>query len=274
MAWYCSIWNVLFLPIFSLIKSLPCCFEREKSSSRNILIESLNHLMSQGITPVQFLGRCTFFCLMWVMTNYLLIFTIRRLDVTVVMSLLACSVTLVYLLSWVVLHHQFVGMRIVAVIICDTGIALLAYMDGTSSRTIGPVVLAAAAAVSSSIYKVFYHRMIGYGSYGEMSLFFTLIGLLNLFLLWPFVLLLYLTGTETLVWSQIPWLPLSAAAALSLSAHLMAYVGLYWTYEVFLSTGLVLAIPISSGQFTITKRMTAIRPGSVRRPPALTEFFM
>lgn len=44
--------------------------------------------------------------------------------------------------------------QIVAVIICDTGIALLAYMDGTSSRTIGPVVLAAAAAVASSIYKV------------------------------------------------------------------------------------------------------------------------
>lgn len=68
--------------------------------------------MSQGITPVQFLGRCTFFCLMWVLTNYLLIYTVRRLDVTVVMALLACSVTLVYLLSWVVLHHQFVGMRV------------------------------------------------------------------------------------------------------------------------------------------------------------------
>ena len=89
--------------------------------------------------------------------------------------------------------------------------------------------------------------MIGYGSYGEMSLFFTLIGLLNLFLLWPIVLLLYFTGTETLTWNMIPWLPLSAAAALNLSANLMAYVGLYWTYEVFLSTGLVLAIPISSG---------------------------
>ena len=91
--------------------------------------------------------------------------------------------------------------------------------------------------------------MIGYGSYGELSLFFTLIGLLNLFLLWPFVLLLYLTGSEHLVWSQIPWIPLSAAAALSLAANLMAYIGLYWTYEGFLSTGLVLAIPISSGEF-------------------------
>lgn len=93
--------------------------------------------------------------------------------------------------------------------------------------------------------------MIGYGSYGELSLFFTLIGLLNLFLLWPFVLLLYFTGTETLVWSAIPWIPLSAAACLSLTANLMTYIGLQWTYEVFLSTGLVLAIPISSGEISL-----------------------
>jgi len=154
-AWFCSLWNVLFLPIFSFLKIVPCCFKREKTSSpRNILVESLNHLMAQGMTPLQFLGKCTFFCMMWILTHYLLIFTIRRLDVTVVMSLFACSTVLVYLLSWVVLHHQFVGSRIVAVIICDTGIALLAYMDGSNSKSLGPVVLAAAAAIAFSIYKV------------------------------------------------------------------------------------------------------------------------
>ncbi|XP_008488046.1 uncharacterized protein LOC103524791, partial [Diaphorina citri] len=42
----------------------------------------------------------------------------------------ATNVACVYLLSWVILHEQFVGVRIFAVILCDTGIALLAYMDG------------------------------------------------------------------------------------------------------------------------------------------------
>lgn len=42
-----------------------------------------------------------------------------------------------------------------AVIMCDTGIALLAYMDGlTGSPTVGGVVLAAAAAAGSAVYKV------------------------------------------------------------------------------------------------------------------------
>lgn len=42
-----------------------------------------------------------------------------------------------------------------AVILCDTGIALFAYMDGiTGSPTLGGVVLAAGAAAGSAVYKV------------------------------------------------------------------------------------------------------------------------
>jgi hypothetical protein len=53
-------------------------------------------------------------------------------------------------LSRVGFHFQ-----IVAVILCDTGIALLAYMDGINgSPTLGGVVLAASAAACSAIYKV------------------------------------------------------------------------------------------------------------------------
>ena len=46
--------------------------------------------------------------------------------------------------------------QIVAVIFCNTGIALLAYMDGIAGRspTLGGVVLAAAASAGSAVYKV------------------------------------------------------------------------------------------------------------------------
>ena len=39
-------------------------------------------------------------------------------------------------------------------IICDTGVALLAYMNGTDPRTLGAVALVVAAALAASIYKV------------------------------------------------------------------------------------------------------------------------
>lgn len=48
-------------------------------------------------------------------------------------------------------------LQIVAVILCNTGIALLAYMDGiTRSPTLGGVVLAAAASAGSAVYKVYW----------------------------------------------------------------------------------------------------------------------
>ena len=62
------------------------------------------------------------------------------------------------------------------------------------------------------------------------------------------VLLLYFTGAEVMSWSHIPWLPLSGAAALSLNANLLGSFGLCWTYEIFLSLGLLFAIPFSAGK--------------------------
>lgn len=110
------------------------------------------------------------------------IYSLRILLATDVMALFATNVSCVYLLSWVILHEQFVGVRvssavfdknynyssrqnsysiktnasqIVAVILCNTGIALLAYMDGiTGSPTLGGVVLATSAAAGSAVYKV------------------------------------------------------------------------------------------------------------------------
>lgn len=50
---------------------------------------------------------------------------------------------------------MMVDWQIVAVILCDTGVALLAYMDGiTGSPTLSGVVLAASAAAGSAVYKV------------------------------------------------------------------------------------------------------------------------
>ena len=49
-----------------------------------------------------------------------------------------------------------------AVILSNTGIALLAYMDGiTDSPTLGGVVLAGAAAAGSAVYKVLFKRVMG-----------------------------------------------------------------------------------------------------------------
>ncbi|CAG2118675.1 unnamed protein product, partial [Medioppia subpectinata] len=150
--WYCSLWNILFLPIYTI--SHLCCCNKEHESTKKI-------------------------------------------------SLLALEL-------------------IVAVIICDTGIALLVYMDGVQQhRTLAAVMIGFGSAIGSAIFRVFFKRMIGYTSFAQMSLFFTLIGLMNAFLMWPLILLLYLFGAEIIVWSQIPWETLTCSAILSLMANIL-----------------------------------------------------
>lgn len=55
----------------------------------------------------------------------------------------------------VITRNVFFVFQIVAVIMSNTGIALLAYMDGVSrTSTLGGVVLASAAAAGLAVFKV------------------------------------------------------------------------------------------------------------------------
>ncbi|KAJ6221619.1 hypothetical protein RDWZM_000164 [Blomia tropicalis] len=216
------------------------------TSMRKVFAESVQGLMDRGFTTMQFMSRCAFFCALCLLANYMLFFSLRILDATVVMALFSCTTSIVYLLSWVVLHQQFVGIRIVAIIITDTGIALLVYMDGVQDRTLATVMIVFGSAIAAGVYKVFMRRMIGFTTFSQMALFHTIIGLLNTLLAWPLVLLLYWTGVETIVWSAIPWGYLTGAAACAFLANIIASFGVICTYEAFLTLGMFFAIVISA----------------------------
>lgn len=77
------------------------------SSSLGIIVK-----LARVSLSASFLVRCTFFCLLWVGTNYMYIHSLKILYATDVMALFATNVACVYLLSWVILHEQFVGVRV------------------------------------------------------------------------------------------------------------------------------------------------------------------
>ncbi|XP_015120593.1 putative thiamine transporter SLC35F3 isoform X3 [Diachasma alloeum] len=227
--WFCTNFAVLYFPIYFLCRIV----KTKCSNPTEIIAESLRGFRDKGFTGGRFLTRCSLFCILWVATNYMYIHSLRILLATDVMALFATNVSCVYLLSWVILHEQFVGVRIVAVILCDTGIALLAYMDGiTGSPTLGGVVLAASAAAGSAVYKV--------------SLFFSLIGLCNAALLWPVCLALYFSGAESLHWARLPWAALLSGSILHLVANMLGNFSVALTYDLFITLGLITAVPVSA----------------------------
>lgn len=64
------------------------------------------------LLTVQFIGRCTTLCCLWVLTNWLIAYSLKTLKATEVLTLFATTTSFLYLLSWVVLHQQFVGLRV------------------------------------------------------------------------------------------------------------------------------------------------------------------
>ncbi len=169
--WFCSMGTMLFLPLYLVCQA--CSWRRRRGGVSDeeergggdgdeggaglggTLRDAIQGMRDKGLSLGRFLGRCCLFTMLWVLTNYLYVHSLRILGPTEVVALFATNVSFIYLLSWVVLHEQFVGLRIVAVILCNTGIALLAYMDGINQTpTLGGVVLGAAASAGSAVYKV------------------------------------------------------------------------------------------------------------------------
>ena len=60
----------------------------------------------------KFFSRSCFFSMLWVLTNFLYIRGLYALGCSEMISLFATNVSFVYMLSWVVLHEQFVGIRV------------------------------------------------------------------------------------------------------------------------------------------------------------------
>lgn len=125
----------------------------------------------------------------------------------------------------------------------DTGIALLAYMDGINgSKTLTSVVLAALSGAGYAVFRVMFRKMMGPddGSVGRIAFTFTIIGILNALLLWPICLILYFSGVEVFFWIETLQITvLLIASVLLLIFHILTQFSGAITYNMFVTLGLI-----------------------------------
>lgn len=108
-SWFCTNFALLFFPIYLLGRvTMRKCDE----GPGEILGNVLRGFRDRGFTAGRFLNRCMMFCILWLITTYLYVLSLRALLATDVMALFATNVACAYLLSWVILHEQFVGVRV------------------------------------------------------------------------------------------------------------------------------------------------------------------
>lgn len=108
-SWFFTNFALLFFPIYLLGRvTVKKCDE----SPSEILGNVLRGFRDRGFTAGRFLNRCMMFCILWLITTYLYVLSLRALFATDVLALFATNVACAYLLSWVILHEQFVGVRV------------------------------------------------------------------------------------------------------------------------------------------------------------------
>ena len=246
-SWFCTNFIILFFPIYLLFRGMA----KKCGANTETLGDILQNFRDRGFTIGRFINRCITFCILWVVATYLYMKSLNVLFSTDVIVLFATNVASVYLLSWVILHEQFVGVRIVAVILVDTGIALLAYMDGISeSKTLTSVVLAALSGAGYAVFRVMFRKMMGDPHpVGRIAFTFTIIGIINALLLWPVCLILYFSGLEEIIWETLTITVLLIGSSLLLIFHILTQFSGAVTYSMFVTLGLVTSVPVSACKF-------------------------
>lgn len=107
--WFCTNFVLLFFPIFLVGRLMT---NNCNESPGEIFGNVVRGFRDRGFTIGRFFNRCILFCILWLITTYLYILSLRPLLATDAMSLFATNVASAYLLSWVILHEQFVGIRV------------------------------------------------------------------------------------------------------------------------------------------------------------------
>ncbi|KAL4821288.1 hypothetical protein BDW67DRAFT_46929 [Aspergillus spinulosporus] len=207
------------------------------------------------------------FCLLWFTANY---FSMACLQFTTVGSttiLTSTSGVWTLIFGALLRVEKFTGHKFLGVITSLLGIILISRVDlsatddpnaghdGSGSKfppkSAGEIALgdamAAFSAVMYGVYTVVLKRQVGDESRVNMQLFFGLVGVFNMFLLWPGFVLLHFTGVEpfALPSTRRVWMIILINALSSLLSDICWAYAMLLTSPLVVTVGLSLTIPLS-----------------------------
>ncbi|KAL4612989.1 putative thiamine transporter SLC35F3 [Arapaima gigas] len=244
LTWFASTWNTFFFPLYYLGH---LCSGGERQMPLQRYRECSRFFGEDGLTLKAFLFRVVPFSLLWTLSTYLYLQALRSIPSTDASALFCCNRAFVFLLSWIVLHNHFMGIRIVAAILAITGIVMMTYADGFHSHSAFGISLAVASASLSAVYKVLFKLMLGRAETGEVALFLTLLGCANIALFSFLPAMLYATGAEHFMPpTDLPWTCLCGVASLLLVFNLLVNYGKAVTFPTMISLGIVLSVPVNA----------------------------
>ncbi|KAF1375841.1 hypothetical protein PFLUV_G00224380 [Perca fluviatilis] len=257
LTWFATSWNCLFFPLYYIGH---VCKSPERQTPRQRFRECCRFFGDDGLTPKVFLTKIAPFGLLWILTNYLYLQALRKINTTDVSALFCCNKAFVFLLSWIVLRDRFMGVRcldvcsnagdlgqIVAAILAIAGIVMMTYADGFHSHSVIGITLVVASASMSALYKVLFKMVLGSAKFGEAALFLSIVGSANFVFLSFVPVILYFSHVEYIgSLGDIPWAYLCGVAGLQFAFNVLVNFGIAITYPTLISIGIVLSVPVNA----------------------------
>ncbi|KAJ0066735.1 hypothetical protein NL108_002364, partial [Boleophthalmus pectinirostris] len=244
LTWFATTWNCLFFPLYYIGHM---CKSPERQTPRQRFRECSRFFGDDGLTPKVFFTKVAPFGLLWILTNYLYLQALRKINSTDVSVLFCCNKAFVFLLSWIVLRDRFMGVRIVAAILAIAGIVMMTYADGFHSHSVIGITLVVSSASLSALYKVLFKMVLGSAKFGEAALFLSIVGSANFVFLSFVPAILYFTHVEYIAsLADIPWAYFCGVSALLFAFSILVNFGIAITYPTLISLGIVLSVPVNA----------------------------
>ncbi|XP_057309119.1 solute carrier family 35 member F3-like [Hydractinia symbiolongicarpus] len=186
------------------------------------------------------------FCLLWLLTNYLYLHSLSKLFPGTVTAVFSSGSCFVYILSLLFLKEKLYLVRSLAVLLSIGGIILMSYSEGFGASNAIYIAFVVLAAFGAALYQVLFKLVLGNASGSKVALFLTLVGCVNILLLWPIVILLDYQNWEMIVWDDLPWTFLAGTASLGVLFNYLVNFGISYTYPLFISVGTLLGVPFNA----------------------------
>uniref|UniRef100_A0A914HPW6 Sugar phosphate transporter domain-containing protein n=1 Tax=Globodera rostochiensis TaxID=31243 RepID=A0A914HPW6_GLORO len=157
----------------------------------------------------------------------------------------AASTALVWILGWILLRERFSALKFVTVLLAMAGVVVVAMDNKFATNNLG-ICLAILSTVIAAFYKVLFKLCVGNASLGQVSLFMTVLGVLNLVLNTLVAVVLLQLGFDHIEWDHVPWSPLIGSALLRLVFNFLLNFGIALLDPLVISIGMLFGMPLSA----------------------------
>ncbi|KAK5162226.1 hypothetical protein LTS14_000572 [Recurvomyces mirabilis] len=231
--------------------------DSQELDSKRVVATEPSRSRSTKLTLPQTARLSLEFCILWFVANYFVAACLSY--TTVASSTILTSTSSIFTLLFGVLFRveRFSLRKLIAVITALGGVVLISSVDFSGQNSddehrgdfpeksfhemmVGDI-LALVSAVLYGLYAVFMKKRIEDETKVNMPIFFGLVGLFNVLLLWPGMIILHYTGIEPF---QLP--PSWSVSAIVVSNSLASLVSdLAWAYAVLLTSPIVVTVGLS-----------------------------